>query len=480
VVSSTDRPSAPSAPTTIVVHYHEIALKGRNRPLFVARLVRNIERATGGLPVRSVRALPGRLLVELLEPSAGAAWPELRERLAKVVGIANFFPAYSCKPEMETLTRRVVEALRAVSFESFRVSARRVNKQFPLNSMEIERALGRAIQDATRSRVDLGSPQLTVGVEVLPRSIFFHFEMVEGLRGMPVGTGGKVVSLISGGIDSPVAAWRMMRRGCRVSFVHFHSVPFLTRASQEKVKQLVELLTLYQYDSRLYLVAFGDLQRQVMLNAGAPLRVVLYRRFMMRIGSALGVSLGARALVTGESLGQVASQTLTNLAVIEKAASLPVLRPLIGMDKDEITAQARALGTYEISIQPDQDCCQLFIPAHPATSARLEEVEAAEGRLDVSGLVQQAVASAEERRFCFPSRELSAPAQPERALVAFSGRKSEQTVISGHEAGSERSEPGREESRRAGARSDGAGARESGRVFGPPGERGDEPSEPPV
>lgn len=387
------------SPTSIIVHYHEIALKGRNRPLFIRSLARNIERATRGLPVKSVRALPGRLLIELTE---GSAWPAVRERLAEVFGIANFFPAFRAEPDLEPLTRNVLEALEGVSFDSFRVSARRVNKQFPLNSMQIERALGQAIKDATHSRVDLGSPQLTVGVEVLPRWIFFHFEKVEGLRGMPVGTGGKVVSLLSGGIDSPVAAWRMMRRGCRVVFVHFHSVPFLSRASQEKVKQIVERLTRHQYDTRLYLVAFGELQREIMLTTAAPLRVVLYRRFMMRIGSAIAESRRAKALVTGESLGQVASQTLDNLAVIEKAARLPVLRPLIGMDKDEITAQARALGTYEISIQPDQDCCQLFIPPHPATRARKEEVEEAESRLEVAGLVEAAVSTAEERRFFFP------------------------------------------------------------------------------
>ncbi len=407
------------SPTSVVVHYHEIALKGRNRPLFIRRLASNIKRATLGLPVRAVRTLPGRLLVELSGPgerNGGSGWPELRQRLSQVVGIANFFPAYRVAPDIDLLTREVLAALQGMTFDSFRVSARRVDKRFPLNSMEIERILGQAIKDYSHRRVDLGSPQLTVGVEVLPQRIFFHFEKVEGLRGLPVGSAGKVVSLLSGGIDSPVAAWRMLRRGCRVAFLHFHSVPFLSRASQEKVKQIVELLTRYQYDSPLYLVAFGELQRQVMLTAAAPLRVVLYRRFMMRIGSTLAASLRAKALVTGESLGQVASQTLDNLAVIEKAAPIPVLRPLLGMDKDEIIAQARAIGTYELSIQPDQDCCQLFIPPYPATRARLEEVEEAESRLEVNALVEQAVSSAEERRFFYPAKP-SAVAEPPGARI---------------------------------------------------------------
>jgi thiamine biosynthesis protein ThiI len=263
--------------------------------------------------------------------------------------------------------------------------------------------VGALVKEATGARVDLTSPEMIVYVEILPREALFYFEKFKGVQGVPVGTAGRVTSLMSGGIDSPVAAYRMMKRGCRVDFVHFHGAPFLSRASQQKVKDILDLLTRYQYQSRLYLVAFGNLQRQIMLAAPAPLRVILYRRFMMRIASILAKHRRARALVTGESLGQVASQTLENLAVIEEAADLPVLRPLIGMDKSEITSQSLAIGTYEISILPDQDCCQLFIPAHPATRSRLNEVVAAERQLDVERLVQTAIEETEEARFRFPA-----------------------------------------------------------------------------
>ena len=206
-----------------------------------------------------------------------------------------------------------------------------------------------------------------------------------------------MLALLSGGIDSPVAAWRMMRRGCRVDFVHFHSVPFLDRTSQEKAAELGRLLVDWELDADLHLVPFGEVQRQIVAGVGRPLRVVLYRRMMFRIAEAIARATGAEALVTGESLGQVASQTLANLAVIESAAGMPVLRPLVGMDKGEIAAGAERIGTFATSILPDQDCCTLFVPRHPATRAHLDEVLALEGRLDVSGLVAAAVAAAERK-----------------------------------------------------------------------------------
>ncbi|HLE20528.1 MAG TPA: tRNA uracil 4-sulfurtransferase ThiI [Vicinamibacteria bacterium] len=391
----------------VVVHYHEIALKGRNRPFFINRLVRNIERATADLPVKRVVPLPGRLLVELGD---GAAWPRLRDRLSKVAGIANFSPIQRVELDIDSLSEKVVAAVSDRPFQSFRITTRRANKRFSLNSMEIDREVGARVKAATGARVNLTSPETIIYIEILPREALFYFEKLEGIHGVPVGTAGRVAALLSGGIDSPVAAYRMMKRGCRVDFIHFHSVPFLSRASQQKVKEIIDVLTAYQYRSRLYLVAFGDLQRQIMLAAPAPLRVILYRRFMMRIATALARHRRARALVTGESLGQVASQTLDNIAVIETAAGLPVLRPLIGMDKSEITCQAREIGTYEISILPDQDCCQLFIPTHPATRSRLNEVQEAERRLEADPLVQTAVEDVEEVRFRFP-----AAAQPVQA-----------------------------------------------------------------
>jgi len=390
--------------STLVLRYHEIALKGGNRPFFVRRLVQNVERAVAGLPVGSVQRASARLLVALHD---ARAWPEARERLARVFGLANFALAHElplatrtgdAEAEVDRLATAVVGHVRDVEIASFRVQTKRSDKRFALTSPEVNRRLGAAVQQATGARVDLDHAALTIAVDILPGRAFFSVEKVAGAGGLPVGTSGRVCALLSGGIDSPVAAWRLMRRGCRVDFVHFHAVPFLDRTSQEKARELARLLIRWEGDADLHLVPFGEVQRQIVAAVGRPLRVVLYRRMMMRIAEAIARATGAEALVTGESLGQVASQTLANLAVIEAAATLPVLRPLIGTDKGEISAEAARIGTFETSILPDQDCCSLFVPRHPATRAHLDEVLALEARLDVAALVAQAVAVTERVR----------------------------------------------------------------------------------
>ncbi|MFQ5845065.1 MAG: tRNA sulfurtransferase, partial [Planctomycetota bacterium] len=224
----------------------------------------------------------------------------------------------------------------------------------------------------------------------------------DGPGGLPVGTGGRVAVLMSGGIDSPVAAWRMMKRGCRADLIHFHSHPLVDRTTQDKARDLAELLTRWQYRTRLHLVPLARIQTEVRLRAPEALRVVLYRRFMMRIAAALARRRRCRALVTGESLGQVASQTLSNLVTVDAAASLAVLRPLVGSDKQEIVREAERIRTYPVSIRPDQDCCRLFVPAHPATRTTAAQLEEAEGGLDVDGLVRDARERAEHVDFRWP------------------------------------------------------------------------------
>ena len=384
---------------SVIIHYQEIALKGRNRPWFVARLVRNVREALADLDVRQVRALMGRIEV-VLGPSA--QWSAIRDRLAGVFGIANFARAGRAPLDVEAIAAEILRDLGDMETETFRVSARRADKRFPLTSPQIEREVGGRIKEARGWRVDLGKPGLTIHVEALSSDAFYFFGKDRGPGGLPSGVSGRVVCLLSGGIDSPVAAWRMMRRGCRVLFVHFHSYPILSRASQEKARELVRLLTRFQLHSRLLLVPFGEIQQRVVLSVAPPLRVVIYRRLMMRIAEAVARAHKAHALTTGEVVGQVASQTLENMTQIDDVVRMPVLRPLIGMDKDEITAEAQRLGTYPISIIPDQDCCTLFTPRHPATRARRGDVERAEAGLDVEAIVAAAVASAADERFDFP------------------------------------------------------------------------------
>ena len=404
----------------VVVHYHEISLKRGNRPLFLRQLARNLQRAVSDLgPVR-LRQLSGRILLEL----DGNERPErVRDRVARVCGIASVALAWRVESTLDAMKAAVVQVIEGRRFPSFRVSARRAFKTYPMTSVELNRELGafvleRVGRDVTR--VDLHHAALDVHVEVLPAETFVYVDPTPGPGGLPVGASGTVAALLSGGIDSPVAAWRMMKRGCRVLFVHFHSVPYLPATSQAKARALVERLTEWQYRSQLLLVPLGEIQREVVLTVPPPLRVVVYRRMMFRIAQALAGQTGALALTTagqtgalalttGESVGQVASQTLHNIARIDEVAELPVLRPLIGMDKLEITAEAQRLGTFDISIEPDADCCTLFVPRHPATRVSPDEIRAAEARLDLPRLITMGVEGAQLETFEFPSVEVSTP-----------------------------------------------------------------------
>ena len=383
----------------LIVHYHEISLKRGNRPLFLRHLVRNLERATNDLGPVHVRQLPGRILLELEghgRPDAVAA------RVGRVCGVASAALAYRVPSSVDAMRAAAAAVIEGRRFASFRISARRAFKTYPLTSVELNRELGAFVAQRTGARVDLREPELAIHVEVLPAETFVYADRVPGPGGLPVGTAGTVAALLSGGIDSPVASWRMMKRGCRVVFVHFHSVPYLTATSQAKARALVERLTEWQYGSQLFLAPLGEIQREVVLSVPPPVRVVVYRRMMVRIAETLARQTGALALVTGESLGQVASQTLTNIARIDEVAEAPILRPLIGMDKIEITEEAQRLGTFEISIEPDADCCTLFVPRHPATRVGSEEIRAAESRLDIPRLVAMGCEGTRVETFEFP------------------------------------------------------------------------------
>ena len=391
--------------TSFIVHYQEIALKGKNRPWFLGRLVRNLRRALADLDVAGVRSLMGRIEI-VLGPSADPA--AVAERIGRTFGIANYAYAGRVRsrpggePLVDAVAAAILDDLGDRTCRNFRVSARRADKRFPLPSPQIEREVGGRIKLARGWPVNLDDPDLVVNVEVVTDEAFYSFGKERGPGGLPTGTAGRVACLLSGGIDSPVAAYRMMKRGCSAMFVHFHSYPILSRASQEKAHQLVELLTRFQQYSRLYLVPFGEIQQQVVLSVPGPMRVVVYRRLMLRIAERIARARGAQALVTGEVVGQVASQTLENLAVIGNVASLPIFRPLIGTDKEEITTEAIRLGTYPISIIPDQDCCTLFTPRNPLTRARLADVEEAEQTLPVAEIVERAAAEATVEDFEFP------------------------------------------------------------------------------
>lgn len=378
--------------TSILAHYSEIGLKGKNRPWFIRRLVRNLHTALAGLGVKEVRTPMGRLEIVLNKAETCDA---VRERMARVFGLANYSVATRVPLDFDGMAGAIVAMLPAKeSVGSFRVLVRRADQDFPTPSPDLARDLGSRVWHARGWKVDLDHADLVITVEIVPGAAFCYMGRQAGPGGLPTGTAGRVVALLSGGIDSPVAAWRMMRRGCQVTLVHFHSVPFLSTASQEKARRLAAVLTRYQLRSRLYLVPFGDLQREVTLSVPGDLRVVIYRRLMMRIAERIARQVRARALVTGDVIGQVASQTLDNIAAIDTASPLLTFRPLIGMDKEEIILQAQRLGTYEISILPDEDSCTLFTPRHPETHARAFDVARLEETLSLPRMIDAAVASA--------------------------------------------------------------------------------------
>jgi thiamine biosynthesis protein ThiI len=375
----------------ILIHYHEINLKGNNRGWFEAHLQHHIVALLKGLAYDSIQRFAGRLLIVL---SADSPIEEITRRIQMVFGIANLAAAWEVAAEMEAIQSALCELISTASFESFKIDARRGTKEFPLNSQQLNQQLGSFVQGITNAKVRMENPDTVFFVEIVGGRAFLYLSRIPGSGGLPSGTGGKVVCLLSGGIDSPVAAYRLMRRGCRVLYIHFHSFPHTTFESQQKVRRILQILSRYQLESLLYLIPFAEVQREIVANAPPPLRVILYRRFMIRIAEAVAQKEKASALVTGDSLGQVASQTLDNIRTITAAATLPIFRPLIGDDKEEIMKIARLLGTYDISIQPDQDCCSLFVPRHPETMSSLEQAQRAEHELDVARLVQSTLMSA--------------------------------------------------------------------------------------
>ena len=374
----------------VLLKFGELALKGRNRPRFVGALERNLRRLSADLGPLEVRHRGGVFIVSGEMPRA-----ELVERCLRLPGVSVVQPALRCERDATAAADAAVELLRELPGRTFAVRPSRRDKNFPLRSIELARLLGDAVRARLGLAVDLGQPDLELFVEVDSKELLVSVERLRGAGGLPVGTSGRALVLLSGGLDSPVAAYRMMKRGLRCDFVHFSGQPFTSPESIYKAYALVGRLDRFQSDSRLYVVTFGQAQRRLATAGAGRLQVLSQRRLMVRVASALGERLGADALVTGDSLGQVASQTLPNLAVVEEAAGLPLLRPLIDRDKTEIVDVARELGTYEISILPDEDCCQLFSSKLAATRGQSEDLKRIERTADVEELVEQLAESAE-------------------------------------------------------------------------------------
>jgi thiamine biosynthesis protein ThiI len=381
----------------IVIHYSEIALKGKNRRQFEDALLRHVRTALGPL-VHEVRKQQGRLVCR---PSDHADPGQVREILACIPGIVNFSFGHSAPKDIKSIGGRAVNLLTKREFKTFGVRTKRTDKQFPMTSEEISRAVGASILRGLEGKtVDLSAPDLWLYIELTGKEATLFTEKYSGPGGLPVGSSGDVMVSLSGGIDSPVAAYMLMKRGCRAIFAHIRNETQFASGVTDKIEKLVEVLTRYQLRSTLYQVPFGDLQRRIIAFVAADYRMIIYRRCMMRILNQLAVREGAKAIVTGDAVGQVASQTLSNLHCIQNASQLPVLSPLVGMNKDETIALAKQIGTYEHSIVPYPDCCSFMIAPHPETRGVLDIVNQFEANIDgLEELLLAAVEAAERIEF---------------------------------------------------------------------------------
>jgi thiamine biosynthesis protein ThiI len=383
-----------------VVHYAEVGLKGGNRGIFENQLRRNIARALSDTTLGSVRRSFGRLVIFF--PKERLDWPTVENRLKNIFGIANFSPAVITDHDIESITQAALSQTENLDFKSFKVETKRAQKEYYLKSQQVNEQVGAAIQKQTGAAVNLSSPEITCYVEIFNKNALVFTEKIEGLGGLPVGVNETAVSLLSSGIDSPVASWKIMKRGVRVIFVHFHSIPATSQASANNAKRLVQTLTRFQYKTKLYLVPFLPVQQEILTGSPSRFRVLLYRRSMIRLAEKIAQTERANALITGENVGQVASQTLSNIRAIGEAATLPVLRPLAGDDKSEITQTAIKIGTFDISIEPYEDCCSLYVPRHPVTKANPADLVAIENELDLEVLYQSALKNAESVEFRYP------------------------------------------------------------------------------
>lgn len=376
----------------IVLRVGELFLKGGNRPMFEHALVARVRHVIARHGDLGLQRGQGRLFV------TGGAPAGLAEALADVFGLASVSPVVYVAQDLDEMARVACEmgqAARDEGARTFKIAARRADKRFGATSTQINAAVGARVAEATGLAVDLETPDLTVGIEVGPVRSFVFTSTIRGDGGLPIGASGTGLLLLSGGIDSPVAGHLMQKRGMRLVAVHLHAAPWTSAASQEKARRLSTALASRQGSLELHVVPFGAAQEQVRERTDEAYRVILYRRLMLRIAERVAAARGAAALITGDSLGQVASQTVENLACVGAATSLLVLRPLLGFDKAEVVALAKKLGTYEVSIEPHEDCCSLFVPRHPATRGSFAKVLEQEARLEVEALVEDALARAE-------------------------------------------------------------------------------------
>lgn len=373
----------------VICHYSEIALKGGNRSFFERKLVENIKKSINSEFVLDIKKMSGRILIVL---SDSAIKSEIEESLKRVFGISNFLFCIKTKSTIEDISRELTLILEKEKFKTFRITTKRSEKNTPNTSQQINEQVGANIFNHFKDiSVNLENPDINCFVEIVSGSAYISIKKIQGLNGLPVGTGGKVILMLSGGIDSPVAGFMAMSRGLNVILVHFHTYPETSQNSIEKVKEISKILSKYQPRTKLYLVPFAKIQKQIFLSINPKLRVIFYRRLMFKIAQEIAKKEKALGIVTGESIGQVASQTLENINATQNGIAMPIIRPLICYHKDDIIEKARQIKTFDISILPHDDCCSRFLPKHPEIRAKIEDVLAEEKKLNIDLMIKEAL-----------------------------------------------------------------------------------------
>jgi len=383
--------------TIILVRYEEIFLKGLNKPAFESRLIKNMKHVLNGLGPISVSKSQSRIYVE--PESSDYPVDEAINRLTKVFGIASVSPVQKIESNLETIYEKAVEMTKKIvagsGYRTFKVETKRADKKFPLKSMEVSKELGAILlKNVPGLKVDVNNPDFVIYIEIREYT-YIYSEIIPGVKGLPVGSNGKATLLISGGIDSPVAGWMVAKRGVKIEGVHFFSYPYTSEKAKEKVVRLCRTLAEYNLGMKLHIIPFTEIQLAINKNCPEEYLTIIMRRFMMKIAERIALENGSLGLVTGEAIGQVASQTLESLLVTNSSVSLPVYRPCIGMDKSEVVEIAKKIGTFETSILPYEDCCTVFVAKHPVTKPKLQKTTEYESVLNSDELIQKALDGAE-------------------------------------------------------------------------------------
>tara|TARA_Y100000590_G_scaffold434431_1_gene552611 strand:- start:5567 stop:6742 length:1176 start_codon:yes stop_codon:yes gene_type:complete len=383
---------------SILIHYSEIGLKKNNRNYFEKKFIQNISNHLKDIKHGKIHLISARVFIDNINPQD---WEIIKSRLNNVMGLSSALLTIKTENNIDNMKSSINYFLKNNEFDSFRVSSKRHYKGFNRTSIETNIEIGAYIQQKTKKNVVLSNPDCNFIIEILKDKNYIGYDRIIGYGGLPSATQEKALSLLSSGIDSPVASFEMLKRGVNLSYIHFHSYPSVSKQSIENTKELVKILSKYQLQANLYCVPLLNIQEKIMEEIQEKYWVIFFRRSMLKIANLLANKINAVALITGDSIGQVASQTLSNIRAISEVSNLPIIRPLSGMNKEEIINKAKKIGTYQTSVQPYEDCCSFFVPIHPETKAKIDEVLAIDSKIDLNIEYEEALSNIEKEKIKF-------------------------------------------------------------------------------